>query len=738
MRLAFIGEPEDEPYLPYLKPLLAGHATAFSLRPVSTTAELSTRFDGVITTRQDLLARLSYKDGNLSIDNYSGSIFNRNGKPFLVLDPLRHLIATPAGQFLARRYIKKITNPTEWFPQSDFTWELADEVTVDGLYQQFSTADFIAVDIETTRGAPHIIRCVGYCAVWLGPNNTFRTHSVVLPYTSMFWVGWVRKYNDLPCVKIFQNGHFDNLYFNRFGSPIRNWLLDTLEMFHSWYSELPKSLDYITLFLLRDVYYWKDEADSGDLKDLYHYNAKDCWATANAMLSMLSEMPDWAFVNYRDHKLPTIIPSFACSCEGLKYDVKKVNKDDPESVYSKQQKIVEDSLSSLRAKIGKPFFNPGSPKQTLSLIHTFIPEKKRDSWKSSDEKHLKKFARIHPLTNLLTDEILKYREAKKLVSTYLGAKLWGDRLLYSMVTSGTDTNRLASRKSSFSGFGAQIQNFPGYAKQVVMADDGFYLGEADNKQSEAYCLGYTAGDENLIATLNSGRDFHSVNIERFFGVKYEEVWDQEKNETKNKPLRDLSKRVNHGTGYVMGAGVLLETMGLENVVKAQKLINLPIDWNPIQVCQYLLDRYHIAYPDVKENYYEWIKSIVKLGRKLVSALGWTRYCFSDPSKGGHAFKSLVAHVPQNLSLGIINRGFVRIFREIQIPNWKDFRLKAQIHDSILFQYRIGRIDLALKVQELLEQTIPVKDVKGKIRDMRIPVDLKAEAVYWNQLKSVHV
>lgn len=729
MKLALILEKEDDPFLPYIKPLLTGHQATAIYRPISTVAEISHGFDGVITTREDLLKRLVYKDGRLSIDNYSGSLFTKDGKPFLILDPLRHLVVTPTGQFLAKRYIRKITHPNEWFPQSKFTWELANDVSVSNIYDQLCSADLVAIDIETTRGEPHCIRCVGYCGIWFNANGTFRTHSYVLPYTSLFWVEWVRKFNDLPSIKIFQNGLFDNLYFNRFSSPVRKWLLDTMEMFHCWYSELPKTLDYITLFLLRDVYYWKDEADDGTLESLYLYNAKDVWATANAMLSLLNEIPDWGIANYKE-KFPTVFPSLACSFEGLKIDTKRV-----EPLYEIQSKIVEDSLGSLRAKINQPRFNPGSWKQVLSLMHVLDGPK---NFTKTEEKTLKKFARKHPLNNLMVDEILKYRESAKLISTYLGAKLWGDRLLYSLNPSGTDTGRLASKKSSFFGYGAQIQNIPPYFKQVVRADEGFYLGEADNKFSEAFCVAYLSGDANLLETLNSGKDFHSVNIERFFGRPYDEVWDSVLNKTKNKDLRDLSKRVNHGTAYVMGAGILLETMGLENVVKAQKLLNLDINWTPIQVCQYLLDRYHLAYPGVKQDYYAWVKAVIKMGNMLVSALGWTRYCFSDPSKGGHFFKGYVAHCPQNLSVGIINRGFVKTFNEIQIPHWKDFRLKAQIHDSIFFQYRIGRLDLALKARELIEQTIPVKDVKGTTRDMRIPVDLKAEATYWSELKTIHV
>src|SRR6185503_12949107 len=219
----------------------------------------------------------------------------------------------------------------------------------------------------------------------------------------------------------------------------------------------------------------------------------------------------------------------------------------------------------------------------------------------------------------------------------------------------------------------QIQNIPEPFKSAIIADDGFYLGEADNQKSEAVCLGYISGDENLIASATSDRDFHSINIERFFGRPYEEVWDIVNNKTKDKKLRDLSKRVNHGSGYVMGSTMLLETMGLENVIKAQIMLGLNSRWTPLQVCAYLLERYHLAYPGVKTNFYTWIKTHVRQDPKIVSALGWTRYCFGTPWNNDRHFKSLVAHVPQNLSVGIINKGLIRIFSKIQLPNWKDFR-----------------------------------------------------------------
>jgi hypothetical protein len=60
-------------------------------------------------------------------------------------------------------------------------------------------------------------------------------------------------------------------------------------------------------------------------------------------------------------------------------------------------------------------------------------------------------------------------------------------------------------------------------------------------------------------------------------------------------------------------------------------------------------------------------------------------------------------------------------------------LLAQIHDSILFQYRIGYEHLALKVKELMEIPVKIKDIKGIERTFTVPAALKMGKKYWNEL-----
>jgi hypothetical protein len=49
----------------------------------------------------------------------------------------------------------------------------------------------------------------------------------------------------------------------------------------------------------------------------------------------------------------------------------------------------------------------------------------------------------------------------------------------------------------------------------------------------------------------------------------------------------------------------------------------------------------------------------------------------------------------------------------------------------LFQYRIGREDLAYKVKELMEIPVGITDVKGIKHTFTVPAALKLGGKYWS-------
>lgn len=665
----------------------------------------------------------------VSTSDFEGSVFNAHGLEWVAVPPAKHIVTVNYGQHWWKRLITKVTAPATWMPQTEFIWESIDEFSAQKAYEHLKKAPLIAVDIETSRDGLLRITHLSYTGVFFNVNTKqFYTKTYVLPINSMKAVHWMRAFNKLPASKIMQNGKYDSAYFLRYGCPLDNWYYDTFTAFHCWYSEMPKTLDFILAYTIRNMVYWKDLSGV----DPHMYNAMDGWATANAWLSLMREMPEWAIKNYT-LEFPMNFPCLQADMDGLAVDL-----DARATLAITQQVQLDEALKSVQTRVGHANFNPSSPPQVKRLLHVLQCNGKRplpaalSKIPNADAKMLRTIADQHPLNATLIEDIIEYRQARKLLSDYLEATLLHNRFMYSHNPGGTDTGRLASSNSYF-WVGHQIQNMPPYVKQMLVADPGWELCEIDNSQSESRCTAYLSGDEALIEAVEAPGDFHSRNASAFFGIPYDDLWDSANGKTKNKPIRDLSKRTNHGANYNMQAGMLLTTMGAKNVIKAKILLGLPAKWSLYRVCDYLLQQFDRTYPILRGEWYDYVKYCVATTRLLTGPTGWSRYCFGNPDKNKRDLNALVAHPSQSLSVMVVNIGFRRIYRELQGPK---LRLKAQIHDSVLFQYRAGDLETVRAARQLMDNPIQVRDRLGITRTMRIPTDVKCGARRWSDLKQL--
>lgn len=754
--LLHLGTPADASYQHKLAGLTAGSQVAWKswLGTPDTITDLEARcakagVTGVVCTNEDFLKKLLYAQADfippntrrgVTLDDYQGSLLHtpRANLEVVVINPLENLITVPYASYAAKRFISKLTQAGKWYQATEFTYEVAKPDTIEAIYERWKVkSKLIACDIETIIDDPdRRISMVGYAAYF---PETHTTEILVVPFTDMFFYGWVCKFNKLPQPKIFQNGLYDNLYFMRWGCPVDNWLYDTQHLFHCMFSEYPKRLDFISAYAIRDIRYWKDDGKTGELSHSYRYNARDCWATLNSFLSLLLDCEPYAVTNYLQ-EFPLVFPCLHCELEGFAVDEKRL-------AVAKQEAEIEvlRRESDFCKMIAAPNFNLNSPKQVKDLFTVLgvgnLP--------STDAANMLKAQAAHPLNNRVLSELVSIKKKKKLLSTYYKPeKFWNMRVYYKINPAGTDTGRLASNESSF-WCGLQIQNIPrGKAvKQFIMADHGWLLAEPDKAQSEARCVAYLSGEEALIELVESTHDYHSWNAAAFFGVPYEQIYDEATGKQLDPDLRDLSKRTNHGANYNMGEGVMLATMGPKKVAFAKIKLKLP-GWMSLRaVCKYLLDAYEKKYPKVKGlNYDKIIEEVAKTGR-LVSALGWTRVFFGKPSRQNKPMlNAAVAHPPQNLSVGIVNREFYNVWRaSVYNSYYKNgklvecelrdvIRIKAQIHDSIPFQYRENRPDALEKVKSIMDTRVEVRGADGKLRTLYIPTDMKPGKKYWSELK----
>lgn len=768
----FLGTREDAEYVPHLKGMFNGLNTYVLTDPIELLSHLDMycskrNVTRVVSTNTKILQKLLELQGNNksnpSLSNYQGSVFTYAGKEIVFISPLKQLFTVTYGKFIAARFISKVCAPASWKESTDFDWHLLTPGTVENAYHRFQDAFAIAIDIETLR-QNLAIRCIGFTAVFISGTGRIYTESCVLPIDSMWSVTWMRKFCDLPAQKIFQNGKYDASYLLRYNSPPRNWLWDTAHFMHSWYSELPKDLAFLNAFFLRKAVYWKDLAETNDLHEYYRYNALDTWATANVWIQQITSAPDWAKRNYL-LEFPLVYPCLLAELTGIKRDSSKLH-----SARSEVDEAETKHLTSLRNMLGSKSFNPGSPVQVKLLLKILGC----GDLESTNEKDLAKASLRHPLNQKIISTILEIRGLRKLATTYLrteddadkkgngGSKEYKGRVLYALNPHGTDTGRLASREHHF-WCGLQIQNIPRgkEVKQTICADDGFFLAECDLEQAESRDTANISGDENLIAAVSGSRDFHSVNASAFFGVPYADIYDDAAGKTKDKKLRDLAKRVNHGANYNMGPGVLIDTMGLDKIWEAKRLLGLSYS-EPKKIAEHLLASFHKTYPRIREGYYNYVINEIGIHKRLSSRAfhhtaynkltytpaayieqgDWTRYCFGHPDKNKSDLNSYVAHCPQSLNARTLNEAFLQVFYEIALPNPKTFRLHAQIHDSILFSYAPGT-DHPEQVKNCMQIPVTVRDVSGTYRHFIVPAALKIgmrdkktgeliKAKYWSE------
>ena len=732
--LLFLGTSDDKPFLPKLKSCVGSAKVFLSTEPISTLIEVELyckkrSITGVITTSQTLLSKLLPQSTSRkapSIDNFAGSVFTKSGIEFVIVHPLEHTISVPYGEFLLKRYTSKLVFKSKWIQAPAFNWCILDHKNIEKEYDKAISCELMSVDIETYK-ENLAIRCIGFTTLTLC-EGSYVSRSLVLPLDSDFALEWSQKFLSTSAAKILQNGKYDINYLMRYGLILENYVWDTATLMHSWYSELPKDLASLSAFFVRESMYWKDLAETNDLETYYLYNAKDTHQTALVLLGWISEAPEWARSNYK-MEFPILFPCIQSELTGIRRDLPRL-KESSEKFTAK----VTEANEKLSAELGVPSFNTNSPKQKTALLKILGC----GDLSATDEKNLAKARLRHPLNARILSQVSSIQKDRKLLSTYLveGKELDGtSRILWSLNPHGTDTGRLASKEHHF-WCGLQIHNIPRgkEVKSTLRSDPDFYLGEADLEQAESRDTAYITGDTNLIAAVSSGRDFHATNASSFFGIPYESIYDDATSKTLDKKLRDLAKRVNHGASYNMGWSVLIDTMGEDKIQEAQKLLKLPTRWTLREVAEHLIDTFARTYPDVRVGYQDWIRRSVSLSKKLTGATGWTRYCFSDPTKSKTALNGYIAHCPQSLNAMTLNKAYLRVFTEIALKHPRDFKLMAQIHDSIFFQYRIGHEHLAHKVKELMEIPVTIKDIKGIERTFTVPAALKCGKTYWSELE----
>lgn len=745
MNLLFLLHKDEAPYVGRVKAMFGTAAVKATTAVPSNRFELQAMMDkngvdaAVVSNWEAASAIIGVKikgpgemgQGKTLYDYQGSCLVSKNGKRILIINALQTLVTIPYQKFVTERFITKVVRPELWHSQTPFIWEqIKDHKGFERALDYLESSVAIAIDIET--GANHRITEIGLCGIRV-VGGLEETCSFVIDLSSMEAVHWMRKLCMTSPPKVFHNGVYDNTHLLTWNTPVNNWLFDTLGFMHSTYVELPRDLAFTAAMFVRDVEFWKDENSTGNKEDQLRYNARDVWATANVLINWLAVAPDWAKRNYA-LKAPELSIAVYMGLEGLQVDLAK-----RAALRLEQQEILDSKKASIE-KMTWAGFNPNSPQHMKLLFSVFGAT----GATTTDSKAREKLAEKNPIAARILGAINDWKKASKLVSTYLEAPVYGSSMLYSFNPFGTESCRWSSSKShlfqmegsKYIHYGAQCQNMAPYAKKMLRASEGWWIMEIDKSASESYCTALLSESDELWNAVHNAPDFHCWNASLFFGIPFDKLYDAATETVLQPSIRKLAKPVNHGANYCMGPTVLVETIGEKKVYEAKELLvgsykthgNIQ-GLNAILACSsakeiagYLLQCFHAAYPTLSQKWYPAVKREIAITGMLQSPSGWTRKFFGDVVKNKLDANSAIAFGPQHLSVMMLNRGLRQVFDDLVGEN---FRLHAQVHDSVLFSVRVGYEHLALEVDKMLQTSLHYKG-----RTLVIPNDVDPPKIYW--------
>lgn len=748
--------------------ILTWHLRNRAIEAIATTSVLSIgdlqskaascRAEAILCCNQGTLTNL-VPGTKPTLDAYRGSVL-RYPIPVVVCNSLTHTQTVDHGSWLLGVDVDKLKTAKQ--EPTPFSYEVLDNVDkFQPCYYWLHDCVLIAYDIETiTVGGttdkeledgsfpietqmPEAGETLISCVTWCGLHKNGEMKSYVLPLIDFGVDHWasevdyaeaillLRRVNALSIPKVMHNGMYDSTHSICYHAEPRHWTLDTMALAHSEYSSLPKTLDFVASITLPDYIQWKQEAsessENKDINSYWGYNAKDGFYTLRICIEQLRKLPAYARKNYA-MQFPMVYPSLYCNFEGFKVDIETRN-----TLRKKAYEKQTAALNRIRTMVADEEFNPGSWQQVAYVVYDVFgatdphigwkkdpkTKKKTKQSRGTNEKNLSACGEQHPILLRLTDAIIAYREQQKAIGTYFDFSLKHGRLLWALNPFGTDTNRMACSSSSFWS-GTQVQNIPPYAKSMLVAEDGWELMEADQSQSDARGTAYLAQDLTLIAALeDKEKDFYKSLGTLFFGIPYAEV---------TKDFRNaVLKKIVHGTNYMMGAATFVENAGVQNLLIGAGVLGVKVTMakKPAEgevsikgFAQHLLDSYHKPFNRVKMWYVE-VKNEIKQTKLLKSPSGHTRFFFGDIEKKYQIFSSAVAHGPQHLTGAVLNKGFWKIWK-MQKSNPKILRMKAQIHDSALQQFKQEHENYYVPtILSCMDNPITIH---GRV--LKIPVDYK--------------
>lgn len=452
------------------------------------------------------------------------------------------------------------------------------------------------------------------------------------------------------------------------------------------------------------------ERTNPSVDDVLNYKNSSNLDEALSQLETDIEKENLEYV-YKDIEVPIIPIIDSMEKRGIKVDVDYLKKLSNE--YHKDLSKIEQNIWKMAGRE----FNINSPKQLGEVIYDEMGlsvkgmKKSAGGARSTRESELEKIKDMHPIV----EEILRYRELQKLLSTYIDTipdQVGSDGRLHArFIQTGSSTGRFSSNEPNLQNIPIKTEKGKNI-RNAFVAERGYVLASFDYSQIELRACALMSQDSYFIKVFKEGKDIHTAVAMKVFNVDEENV---------TADMRRRAKVINFGILYGMGVTALRQNLGTDR-----------------KEAQEFYDNYFAQFPTIAA-YLESIKDFAKKHGYTETLFGRKRY-FPGIKSPLPFIRAMAERMATNAPIqGTATADIIKIGMKKAEDDLKeagladDAHLLLQVHDELVYEIKKEKLASAMKIIEnAMKNAIP-----SEFLENLEPVPLLVSSGYgqtWNDLK----
>jgi len=426
------------------------------------------------------------------------------------------------------------------------------------------------------------------------------------------------------------------------------------------------------------------------LDKLAEYAAEDAdvtWQLAAELRPLLEKSGQLSI--YQHIEAPLLPVLVAMEMEGIRVDPAALK-----SIGAELQTQIDTLAASIHEQAGVSF-NLASPKQLGEVLFNTLkladkPKKTKTGQYKTDEQTLATLEGTHPIIA----DILAWREATKLKSTYLDA-LPG-HIVPATGHIHTHFHQLVAATGRLASSDPNLQNIPIRSeagrkirkafvpRESQISNFRFEILACDYSQIELRIMAAIANDPTMIAAFQNGTDIHTTTASKVFSVAEDAV---------TSDMRRTAKMVNFGIIYGISAFGLSQRLGIPRAEAGD-----------------IIDAYFREYPAIRH----YMEDTVSLAREngYAETLAGRRRAFPDLNSANQNLRSNAERAAINMPVqgtaaDMIKLAMIRIDAHLREHDTRT-RMILQVHDELVFDLCVEEKEsLVPEILEIMRTALPL-------------------------------